>query len=222
MHLDLTAVQSFIAVADRRHFGRAAERLEISVSALTKRIQRLESSLGVPLIERDSGGFTGLTPAGRRFIQFAPHSCKLRRPLALPRLALPSRHCGSRFLTASAWWLGGLGTAIVAACEVWSALVAKTDVEASVIGALNTSYAVSSIVIIVGTLGAGIALHATKSRFALPLLVSGGFFLVAVPVRFLASDGFGIAALTIWSLLYIWLGIRLGVRRKVGRAPELV
>ena len=72
MHLDLTAVQSFIAVADCRHFGRAAERLGISVSALTKRIQRLESSVGVPLIERDSGGFTGLTPAGRRFIQFAP------------------------------------------------------------------------------------------------------------------------------------------------------
>jgi hypothetical protein len=124
---------------------------------------------------------------------------------------------GSKFAT-----VGGLGTAIVAACEVWSALVAKTDLDASVIGALNTSYAVSSIVILVGTLGAGIALHATKSRFALPLLVSGGFFLVAIPVRFLASDGFGIAALTIWSLLYIWLGIRLGVRRKVDRAAELV
>lgn len=124
---------------------------------------------------------------------------------------------GSKFAA-----VGGLGTAIVAACEVWSALVAKTDLDASVIGALNTSFAVSSIVILVGTLGAGIALHATKSRFALPLLVSGGFFLVAVPVRFLASDGFGIAALTIWSLLYIWLGIRLGVRRKVDRAAELV
>lgn len=124
---------------------------------------------------------------------------------------------GSKFAT-----VGGLGTAIVAACEVWSALVAKTDRAASVIGALNTSYAVSSIVILIGTLGAGIALHATKSRFALPLLVSGGFFLVAVPVRFLASDGFGIAALTIWSLLYIWLGIRLGVRRKVDRTAELV
>ena len=124
---------------------------------------------------------------------------------------------GSKFAA-----VGGLGTAIVAACEVWSGLVAKTDRDASVIGALNTSYAVSSIVILVGTLGAGIALYATKSRFALPLLVSGGFLLVAIPVRFLASDGFGIAALTIWSLLYIWLGVRLGVRRTVDRAAELV
>ncbi len=124
---------------------------------------------------------------------------------------------GSKFAV-----VGGLGTAIVAACEVWSGLVAKTDRDASVIGALDMSYAVSSILILVGTLGAGIALYATKSRFALPLLVSGGFFLVAIPVRFLASDGFGIAALTIWSLLYIWLGVRLGVRRTVDRAAELV
>ncbi len=72
MDLDLTAVESFTAVTEQRHFGRAAERLGVSVSALTKRIQRLEATVGVPLIERDSGGFTGLTPAGQRFIQFAP------------------------------------------------------------------------------------------------------------------------------------------------------
>lgn len=84
MHLNLTAVQSFITVADCRHFGRAAERLGISVSALTKRIQRLESSVGVPLIERDSGGFTGLTPAGRRFIQFAPQLMQTAQTARIP------------------------------------------------------------------------------------------------------------------------------------------
>ncbi|UUZ58909.1 LysR family transcriptional regulator [Nocardioides sp. B-3] len=72
MDLDLTAVESFIAVTDQRHFGRAAESLGVTVSALTKRIQRLERALGVPLIERDSGGFLGLTPAGQRFVQLAP------------------------------------------------------------------------------------------------------------------------------------------------------
>jgi DNA-binding transcriptional LysR family regulator len=72
MDLDLTTVESFIAVTDSRHFGRAADRLGVSVSALTKRIQRLEAAVGVPLIERDTGGFVGLTPAGRRFLQFAP------------------------------------------------------------------------------------------------------------------------------------------------------
>src|SRR5580765_6979196 len=72
MDLDLVGVGSFLEVTRRRHFGRAAEKLGISVSALTKRIQKLEASLGVPLIERDSGGFAGLTPAGRRFVQVAP------------------------------------------------------------------------------------------------------------------------------------------------------
>jgi DNA-binding transcriptional LysR family regulator len=72
MDLNLTAVESFIAVTDSRHFGRAASKLGVSVSALTKRIQRLEAALGVPLIERDTGGFVGLTPAGRRFVVFAP------------------------------------------------------------------------------------------------------------------------------------------------------
>lgn len=73
MDLDLVGVGSFLEVTERRHFGQAAENLGISVSALTKRIQKLEASLGVPLIERDSGGFVGLTPAGRRFVQVAPH-----------------------------------------------------------------------------------------------------------------------------------------------------
>jgi DNA-binding transcriptional LysR family regulator len=70
--LDLTAVESFLAVTEQRHFGRAAENLGVTVSALTKRIQKLEGSLGLPLIDRDSGGFLGLTPAGQRFVQFAP------------------------------------------------------------------------------------------------------------------------------------------------------
>jgi DNA-binding transcriptional LysR family regulator len=72
MDLDLTAVESFIAVVDVRHFGRAAERLGVSASALTKRIQRLEAAVGVPLIERDTAGYARLTPAGGRFVQFAP------------------------------------------------------------------------------------------------------------------------------------------------------
>lgn len=72
MDLDLTAVESFVAVTEARHFGRAAQSLGVSVSALSKRIQRLEATLGVPLIERDSGGFSALTAAGRRFVEVVP------------------------------------------------------------------------------------------------------------------------------------------------------
>ncbi|MFC7726580.1 LysR family transcriptional regulator [Nocardioides sp. GCM10028917] len=98
MDLDLTAVESFIAVTDSRHFGRAADRLGISASALTKRIKRLEAAVGVPLIDRDTGGFSGLTPAGRRFVQFAPQlvlaaqtarTAATGAPLKTLRLAVP-------------------------------------------------------------------------------------------------------------------------------------
>lgn len=99
MDLDISEVRSFLEVAERKHFGRAAESLGISVSGLTKRIQRLESSLGVPLIERDSGGFLGLTPAGWRFLQVAPkivsaaHVARLAasgEPTSTLRLAVPA------------------------------------------------------------------------------------------------------------------------------------
>ena len=99
MNLDLTAVESFIAVTESRHFGRAADELGVSVSALTKRIKRLEAAVGVPLIERDTGGYTGLTPAGRRFVQFAPqmvHAAQAAKtaasgaPVEILRLAVPA------------------------------------------------------------------------------------------------------------------------------------
>lgn len=72
VRLDLDAVASFVALAESQHFGRAAPQLNVSVSALSKRIQRLEAALGVPLIERSSAGYGALTPAGRRFLEVAP------------------------------------------------------------------------------------------------------------------------------------------------------
>lgn len=99
MDLDLTAVESFIAVADLRHFGRAADKLGVSASALTKRIRRLEAAVGVPLIERDTAGYGGLTPAGRRFVQFAPQLVRAAQaaktaasgaPVETLRLAVPA------------------------------------------------------------------------------------------------------------------------------------
>lgn len=59
-------------MSEERHFRRAGERLGISVSAVTKRIHRLEHAVGASLILRDSGGWGGLTPAGQRFLVVAP------------------------------------------------------------------------------------------------------------------------------------------------------
>ena len=67
MDLDLGLAANFVVLAEERHFGRAATRLHLSSSALTKQIQHLERQLGVVLIERGPAGVSRLTAAGARF-----------------------------------------------------------------------------------------------------------------------------------------------------------
>jgi DNA-binding transcriptional LysR family regulator len=63
MDLDLRLVRSFLAVADERHFGRAAEQLGIAQPVLSQQVQRLERRLGVALLVRTSRS-VAVTAAG--------------------------------------------------------------------------------------------------------------------------------------------------------------
>ncbi|QLL07742.1 LysR family transcriptional regulator [Mycobacterium vicinigordonae] len=60
----------FVAVAQERHFARAAERCHISQPALSSAIAKLERELNVTLINRGRS-FEGLTPAGERLAVWA-------------------------------------------------------------------------------------------------------------------------------------------------------
>ena len=68
--ITLDQVRSFVAVAEELHFGRAAERLQMTQPPLSRQIQKLEKSVGARLLERDNRRVE-LTGAGAAFLDEA-------------------------------------------------------------------------------------------------------------------------------------------------------
>jgi DNA-binding transcriptional LysR family regulator len=65
--LDLRLVRYFIAVADHRHFGRAAQALRVAQPSLSRQVRTLEQQLGARLLDRTPQG-SQLTEAGEAFL----------------------------------------------------------------------------------------------------------------------------------------------------------
>lgn len=78
MKIDTLGVQAFLAIAEHGGFGKAAESLHITQTALTRRLQNLEQSLGVKLVERTTRS-VALTRLGRDFL---PRGTRLLADLA--------------------------------------------------------------------------------------------------------------------------------------------
>jgi DNA-binding transcriptional LysR family regulator len=75
-NLDLTALRSFVTVADAGGVTKAAALLNLTQSAVSMQLKRLEEGLGIGLIDR-SGRGVALTPMGDQLLGYA------RRMLAL-------------------------------------------------------------------------------------------------------------------------------------------
>ncbi len=70
MNITLRQLSYFTALAEERHFGRAAARVHVTQPALSTQIRELEERLGGALIDRSDRAFR-LTPAGQEVLASA-------------------------------------------------------------------------------------------------------------------------------------------------------
>ncbi len=73
--MDTRELEIFLTVAELLHFGRASQACNLSPSALTRTIQRLEEEVGQPLFIRDNRTAT-LTATGEDFRNYARQSVR--------------------------------------------------------------------------------------------------------------------------------------------------
>jgi DNA-binding transcriptional LysR family regulator len=83
-----------VALEQERHFGRAAERCNVSQPSLSSAIKHLEEELGIPIIQRDQK-FQGFTEEGRRVVEWSKRILADRKAM-LEELALMHRNLGGR------------------------------------------------------------------------------------------------------------------------------
>ncbi len=73
--MNLQELRYLVAVAEQRHFGRAAEICNVSQPTLSSQVRKLEEELGVTLLERTNKR-VALTPVGAQIVEHAQRALK--------------------------------------------------------------------------------------------------------------------------------------------------
>lgn len=99
-NMDITLLKTFLEVAATGSFVSASERLYVTQSAVSLRIQRLEDSLGKPMFIRSKAG-AELTNAGREFERYALSMIRVweeaRQQVAIPEGFTRSLTIGAQY-----------------------------------------------------------------------------------------------------------------------------
>lgn len=85
--MELDDIRAFVEVAEAGGFGRAGQRLALSKSMVSRRVARLEASLGAQLLSRTTRG-VALTEAG---MEFKEHADRVLAELEAARDSLAQR-----------------------------------------------------------------------------------------------------------------------------------
>lgn len=98
--MDIALIRTFLEVAATGSFVNASERLFVTQSAVSLRVQRLEESLGKPLFTRSKAG-AELTPAGHEFERYALSLVKIweeaRQQVGIPEGFTKSLCIGAQY-----------------------------------------------------------------------------------------------------------------------------
>jgi DNA-binding transcriptional LysR family regulator len=125
--MDIDQARTFLAITAHGSFFEAAQRLHLTQSTVSARIQRLEDELGVRLFTRNRAG-ASLTPAGRRFLEHAKRlvltAQQARDEVGLPEGFRATLRVGGRialwetFLPEWVGWLRQIATDVAIRSEI--------------------------------------------------------------------------------------------------------
>jgi DNA-binding transcriptional LysR family regulator len=158
----LASMRYLVALAEHRHFGRAAAACHVTQPALSNALRALEKDFGCAIVQRGRA-YAGLTPEGERVLAAAQRMLREHELLQQDLQSRIGRPCGHLRL-------GVVPTAVPVAARFAAMLQARHDGIAPVVRSLSSQEIEAGLAELTLDLGLGFADRARARGAALELL----------------------------------------------------